>query len=245
MLLSEMFLQKIERILAMVKKTQLENINRAAREISESIKNKGILHVFGCGHSQIYAMELFYRAGGLVPVNAILTPALSLDPKAKLSTFAERQRGFAKAILENEMTSAKDVLIVASTSGRNAVPVEMAEEAKKIGMKVIALTSLDFSQQVSSRHSGGKKLYQIADIVIDNCGEVGDAAMEIEGIAAKFSPTSTAIGTAILQSLIAQVISNLTEAGIEPPIWVSSNLDRGDAINEKYIENYRKRISCL
>ena len=245
MLLSEKFLQKIEKILAMVKKTQLENINQAAREISESIKNEGVLHVFGCGHSQIYAMELFYRAGGLVPVNAILTPALSLDPKAKLSTFAERQTGLAKAILENEMTSAKDVMIVVSTSGRNAVPVEMAEEAKKMGMKVIALTSLDFSQQVSSRHSSGKKLYQIADIVIDNCGEVGDAAMEIEGMKAKFSPTSTAIGTAILQSLIAQVISNLSEKGIEPPIWVSSNLDRGDAINEEYIENYRKRISCL
>lgn len=244
-MLSEKFIQKIEKILDTVKRTQLENINQAAQEISESIKDNGVLHVFGCGHSQIYAMELFYRAGGLVPVNAILTPALSLDPKAKLSTFAERQPGLAKAILENEITSAKDVMLIASTSGRNAVPVEMAEEAKKIGMKVVALTSLEFSQQVSSRHSGGQKLYQIADIVIDNCGEVGDAAMEIEGIKAKFSSTSTAIGTAILQSLIAQVISNLYAEGIEPPIWVSSNLDRGDAINEKYIEDYRKRISCL
>lgn len=244
-MLSEKFIQKIEKILAMVKKTQLENINQAAQEISDSIKNNGILHVFGCGHSQIYAMELFYRAGGLVPVNAILTPALSLDPKAKLSTFAERQPGLAKAILENEITSANDVIIVASTSGRNAVPVEMAEEAKKIGMKVIALTSLDFSKQVSSRHVGGKKLYQIADIVIDNCGEAGDAAMTIEGMEAKFSATSTAIGTAILQALIAQVIYNVYAEGIEPPVWVSSNLDRGDAINQNYIENYRERISCL
>lgn len=244
-MLSEKFIQKIEKILAMVKKTQLENINQAAQEISESIKNNGILHVFGCGHSQIYAMELFYRAGGLVPVNAILTPALSLDPKAKLSTFAERQPGLAKVILENEITSANDVMIVVSTSGRNAVPIEMAEEAKKIGMKVIALTSLDFSKQVSSRHVGGKKLYQIADIVIDNCGEAGDAAMAIEGMEAKFSATSTAIGTAILQALIAQVIYNVYAEGIEPPVWVSSNLDRGDAINQKYIENYRERISCL
>lgn len=244
-MLAETFLNKIEVILARVKKTQLEQINQAAQEIARSIKNNGILHVFGCGHSQIYAMELFYRAGGIVPVNAILTPALSLDPKAKLSTFAERQSGLAKNILDNEITSTHDTMLIASTSGRNAVPVEMAEEAQKMGMKVIALTSLDFSKQVATRHPGGKKLYQVADIVIDNCGEVGDAVLEIAGMEVKFAPTSTAIGTAILQALIAQVISNLAEEGFEPPIWVSSNLDQGDAINNQHIKNYRQRISCL
>jgi uncharacterized phosphosugar-binding protein len=239
------YFKKIREILDRVEETQENNIREAAKIIAESIEKGGVLHVFGCGHSQMYAMEVFYRAGGLVPVNAILTPALSLEPKAPLSTHGERQEGLAKAILDNEVVGEHDVMFIASTSARNAVPVEMAMEAKNRGMKVITLISYHFAKNVTSRHKSGKKAYEFADVVLDNCGVVGDAIMEIEGLDAKFGPTSSVIGFTILQSIIVQAIENLVKAGVKPPVWVSANLDKGDSINKQYIEEYRNRISCL
>lgn len=239
------YFTEIERMLNEVANKEENNILEAASIIAKSIEEDGVLHVFGCGHSQMYAMELFYRAGGLVPVNAILPPALSLAPTAPISTFAERQEGLAKLILDNEMPHSKDVMLVVSTSGRNPVPIEMAQEAANRGLKVIALTSLDFSKEVNSRTKDAKKLYQIADVVLDNHGESGDAIMEEPGVPSKFGPTSSIVGFTILQSIVVQVIDNLNKQGVTPPIYVSSNLDKGDAINKQHIENYRSRITCL
>lgn len=244
MLYKEYFKQ-IRTILDEVEETQDKAMVESAKMIADSIKDDGILHVFGCGHSQMYAMELFYRAGGLVPVNAILTPAISLEPKAPLSTQGERQEGLAKAILDNENVKENDVLIIVSTSGRNAVPVEMAMEAKERGLKVITLTSFEFTKNVTSRHRSGKKTYELSDIVLDNCGVLGDAILELDGLDAKFAPTSSIIGFTILQAIIAQVVENLVNDGYNPPIWVSANTDKGDKINQEYIERYTKRISCL
>ena len=239
------YFSKIHELLNQVEEKEHENILKAAQLIEKSIREDGVLHVFGCGHSQMYAMELFYRAGGLVPVNAILPPALSLAPTAPFSTFAERQEGLAKVILDAENIKPQDIMLIVSTSGRNAVPIEMALEAKKRGLKVIALTSLEFSRSVSSRHKSNKKLYELADVVLDNHGVIGDAILEIPNVKSKFAPTSSVIGFAILQAIVSQVIELLSQNGFEPPIYVSSNLDNGDKINEKFIEKYRNRIKCL
>lgn len=239
------YFKEIRGLLDKVEETQGQAIEDSAKLIADSIKSGGVLHVFGCGHSQMYAMEVFYRAGGLVPVNAILTPALSLEPTAPLSTQGERQVGLAKAILDNENINENDTLFIVSVSGRNAVPVEMAMEAKERGLKIITLTSYDFSKNVTSRHESGKKTYELADVILDNCGIVGDAIMEIEGLEPKFGPTSSVIGFAILQSVMVQVVENLVKDGVKPPIWVSSNLDKGDDINKEYIQKYKNRISCL
>lgn len=239
------YFAKIQQNLNIIEEQEKNNIIDAAKIIAESISKDGVLHVFGCGHSQMYAMELFYRAGGLVPVNAILPPSLALAPTATFSTFSERQEGLAKVILDAENINPEDVMLIVSTSGRNAVPIEMAIEAKNRGLKVISLTSMAFSSEVTSRHISGKKLYELSDVVLDNHGEAGDAVLETPGVEPKFAPTSSVIGFAILQSIIAQVIEYLSEKGIEPPIYVSSNLDKGDEINKKHIEKYRNRIKCL
>lgn len=239
------YIKEIEENIERIKDTQIESIEKAAYLIKESLKNKGVLHVFGCGHSQMYAEEVFYRAGGLVPVNAILEPALSLRPEAPKSTWFERLEGYAQKILENESTNKGDVMVIASTSGRNAVPVEMALEAKKQGITVVALTSGEFTNSVTSRHESGKKLIDIADVVLDNCGVSGDAVLEVEGFATRFGPTSSVIGFMILQSVIAEATSNLINEGEDPSIWVSSNLDKGDEINKNHIKNYKSKIKCL
>jgi len=239
------YLKKIHDLLYEVEETQKNVILSASSMITETLKKDGILHVFGSGHSQIFAMELFYRAGGLVPVNPILTPEMALEPKAQLSTEAERQSGFAKVILSQEPVKAGNTIIVASTSGRNAVPIEMAIEAKKLGLNVIAITSMKFSSQVESRHESQKKLYECVDIVLDTCVDFGDAAMICDDLTVQFGPTSTVIGCAILQSVMAQVVENLVKLDIKPEIWVSSNTESGDEINKKYIEKYGSRVTCL
>jgi len=239
------YLSKINRILQEIEKTQAAGIEQAADIIAQAIAAGGLLHVFGCGHSQMYAMEVFYRAGGLVPINAILTPALSLEPKAPLSTHGERIEGLAKVILDNETVGEHDVLLIASTSARNNVPVEMAMEAQRRGMKVIVLISCAFSENVTSRHKSGKKAQDFADVVLDNCGELGDAVMQLPEVDPKFGPTSSVTGFALLQSVIVQTVENLAKRDIKVPIWVSANLDKGDSINQEYIDKYRTIISCL
>ncbi|MEK4760650.1 SIS domain-containing protein [Viridibacillus sp. FSL E2-0187] len=239
------YIEQIEEIIKRVKATQMDAINEASLLIKEAIKNDRLIHIFGCGHSQMYAEEVFYRAGGLVAVNAILEPALSLRPEATKSTWFERLDGYAKKILDSEETEKGDVIIIASTSGRNSVPIEMALEAKEKGLKVIALTSNEFTNDVTSRHASGKKLIDIADVILDNCGVSGDAVIEVEGFATKFGPTSSVIGFMILQSIIAQTISSLVEEGEEPSVWVSSNLDKGDDINKEHIKKYKSRVKCL
>ena len=222
-----------------------EQIEQAARYGAASVMKKRLSHVFGCGHSQMFAMEVFYRAGGLVPVNALLIPHLALFPKAKLSTIQERVEGFAGEYLKLENVSGDDTMIIVSISGRNAGVIDMALTAKEIGMKVIALTSKAFSDQVSSRHSSGKNLKDIADVVIDLKCELGDACLSMPNVPDKFTGTSTILGMLVMDCITARVIELCAEQGYVPPTYVSSNLDRGDAINAEHIKHYHDLIDCL
>ncbi|MEG0076833.1 SIS domain-containing protein [Anaerorhabdus sp.] len=222
-----------------------KNIELAASYCSDSIASDRLIHVFGCGHSQMFAMEVFYRAGGIVPVNALLVPHLALFPKAKLSTIQERVEGFSKNYLNLCNVDKKDTMIIVSVSGRNSAVVDMALAAKEIGMKVIALTSKQFSNGVTSRHSSGKKLIDVADVVIDiKCVE-GDACLTHEQMQDKFTGTSTILGMTIMDMIMARTIELSIEKGKVPPVYVSSNLDKGDAINAEYINKYSDLIDCL
>ncbi|PTX53992.1 putative phosphosugar-binding protein [Melghirimyces profundicolus] len=243
-MLAIQYIKQVEQLIEQCKQ-QVHSIDEGAGLIADAIKQDGVLHVFGCGHSQMYAEEIFYRAGGLVPVNPILESSLSLRPTAPKSTWFERLEGYASLIWEHQETHPGEVVLIASTSGRNAVPVEMALEAKKRGLSVIALTSSLFSLGVKSRHASGKKLLNIADVVLDSKAPKGDAVMELEGLQAKFGPVSSIIGFTLLQALIVETVNKLVQAGLTPPVWVSSNLDEGDAINREYIKAYKKRITCL
>lgn len=221
------------------------NIEQAADYCAHSVMKNRLIHVFGCGHSQMFAMEVFYRAGGIVPVNALLIPHLALFPKAKLSTLQERVENFSNQYLDLEDTSKDDTMIIVSVSGRNAGVVDMALEAKKIGMKVIALISKDFSNSVTSRHSSGKMLKDIADVIIDiKCIE-GDACLSMEGVDPMFCGTSTVLGMTIMNCIMARTVEVCVENKVIPPIYVSSNLDKGDAINAVHIAKYNKLIDCL
>lgn len=221
------------------------SMNQAAEILAKVIENKGLIHVFGSGHCQMFAMEMFYRSGGLVPVNPLLLPHLSITPVAKLSTVFERMEGFSKTYLELESVTDQDAMIIVSVSGRNGSVVDMALAAKELGMNVIALTDVDFDQHVSSRHSSGKFLKDVADIVVDLKVHYGDACMSIEGLEQKFSATSTILGMTILQAITSRVVELLWQRGKVPPIWTSSNKPEGDRLNADYFNEYKNRISSL
>jgi len=217
---------------------ELPNIKKAADFATESCKQGGKFYVFGSGHSHMIAEELYLRAGGLALVHGILPPELMLHEMANKSTYLERVEGYSQALVELYRVEAKDTAMVISNSGRNAVPVEMCLAAKAKGAKVIAMTSMKYSSGCTSRHSSGKKMYEIADVTIDNCADPGDAAFPIEGLASCIGPTSSITGITIAQALVCQVVDNLVKAGIEPPVCKSSNVDGGDARNNRMFDKY-------
>ncbi len=233
------------KILEEVKATQLENISKAAELSAESIANGGLLHSFGTGHSHLVAADVYLRAGGLLPVHAILEPGLMLHEQPFKSGELERLPGLAERVLPHHPLNSGDTLLVISNSGRNAVPIEAAMFGKKMGLSVVAVTSLKHSKSVSSRHPGGKKLYEIADVVIDNCAPPGDAILEHEEVPVPFGAISGITGPFILQALASEIVSTLVRKGIEPPVIASGNLDWGREHNEKIIGKYNELLPWL
>ena len=166
--------------------SQAETILSVARLMADTIESKRNIFVFGCSHAGILAQEVFYRTGGLAVINPIFFSGFSLDTKPITMTSAlERISGLGITILKQNHVKKGDLLIIHSVSGRNHVPVEMATEAKKMGINTVCLTNLDYSRNVTSRHPSGKRLFEVCDIVIDNCGEVGDAAISLQGLPEK------------------------------------------------------------
>jgi uncharacterized phosphosugar-binding protein len=228
-----------------VSETQTQNISRAADLVVEAILNDGIIQVFGTGHSRSIAMEIAGRAGGLVPANALSIKDLVMYggtvPSAILDPLIERDAGLAQRILDLADTHPEDVFIIASNSGGNGSVVELALLAKRRGHQVIAVTSLEHTQHVVSRHESGKRLFEIADVVVDNCGVFGDAAMPLPAGGA-IAATSSLTGVLIAQMLVAEVCGRLLRMGKEVPVLVSANVPGGDEHNEDLNERYGGRV---
>lgn len=238
------YFAQVSELLQTVAETQAESIEQAAQAVADALLGDGMIYTFGTGHSHMLAEELFYRAGGLVRVYPILDAPLMLHINASRSSKMERLPGYAHTLLEDgPKMKTGDVLFLFSNSGRNAVPIELAMEARELGARTVCITNLAHSGKVTSRHSSGKKLCGVCDVVIDNCGAVGDAAISVGDQIC--GPTSTAIGAAILQAIVCGAVEKVQQAGKKPEVFCSSNVDGGDEINEAYIEKYRSTIRML
>lgn len=232
-------------MLLKIQNTQLNTIEKLAELIAQKTIDGGLLFGFGTGHSHVIAEELYIRAGGLFTAKGILEPEFMLHGTKWKSTALERIEGISKSILELNGVRSKDAIIIISNSGRNPVPVEMAIEAKKMGLLVICITNLAHSTSISSRHGSGKRLFEVCDYVLDNCGVPGDAAMGLPDEPYNFGATSTITGAYIIQLLVAQIIVEIKKRGEVPPVLLSSNLDGSDAYNEALLESFFKKFPEL
>jgi uncharacterized phosphosugar-binding protein len=216
------------------------NIVAAAQLVANTLIAERTVHVFGTGHSHMLAEELFYRAGGLVNVQPLLFDGLMLHSSATLSTSLERLPGLAEALLLDHPIVDGDVMIVASNSGSNAVTSELVQFVMAAGIPVIALTSLNHANSPAARPTSRPRLHELATVVIDNGGCVGDAAVDIVGIDRRVSATSTVVGAAILNAVMAEAIQLAVTQGVIPDIYESSNTSSGDATNHKFTTKGRQ-----
>ncbi len=239
------YISNIQRLVGQVLERQMAEVDAAGAIVAETVMNKGFVYTFGTGHSHMMAEEIFYRAGGLARVYPILEEALMLHNGAIKSTEMERLEGYAEDILDRYPCTSADCLIIASNSGRNAVNIEMVTAARKRGMKVIALTNMTHSRAMASRHPSGMKLYQLADVVLDNQGCLGDASVYMPAMERNIAPTSTVLGAMLLQMVVVSAVETMLEKGYVPEVFSSSNLDEGDEINNQILEKYKDMVKAL
>lgn len=216
-----------------------ETLIAAGQAIADSIEQGGVLHLFGSGHSAMVALELIGRAGGLVPVTGILDPSGGM---------AETLPGYGKRLLQAHASrfgmNAGECVVVVSNSGKNPSPVEVAMAAKERGAKIIALSSLEMSHAAKTDPAVEKKLYEVADFVLDNRGVNGDAALEYTS-GQKVGPTSTLTGCLLLNLLLMEILEELQARGVEAPLLKSQNLEGATESNEELKKKYRPRLSRL
>lgn len=234
---------RIDEIMKEVFNTEYENIEKAANIIAEANRTHHSIFAFGCNHAGLITLELFYRTGGMVTVNPVRAPGMMLEiSPPTMTSEMERMEGYGKIIFDNLTTREGDVIIIHSVSGRNAVTVDMAKAAKEKGLTVIVLTNMNTATTVTSRHSSGKMLHDYASILIDNHGDRGDAAVKLDGFEQKIASSSTVVGAAILNAVIARACELLLNDGIDPPVFMSGNMDGGDAYNKAVIAEHRDNI---
>ncbi len=241
----ELFWQESFKVLERIRHTQAEAIRRASLLSADCIEKNGVIQVYGTGHSRAIAMELAGRAGGLVPINKLDLEDLALYANWSLERVRrpdiERDLEAGKAILDCYHIEPQDIFLIASNSGTNVAIVEVAQRVKAHGHQLVVITSLEHTQQAASRHPSGKKLYELADIVIDNCGPFGDALLDLPH-GGKACSVSSLASVLIAQMLTAETIQHLIERGIEPPVFASYNVPGGIEQGEKLLRRYAGRI---
>lgn len=240
----ELYFDAIQSQLQQARSTQTAPLLQAAEWLAEALCSDRWLYVFGTGHSHMIAEEVFYRAGGLARAAPVLDHRLMLHHEAIQATYVERESGLASRILASYPVAPGDVLVVASNSGRNAVPVEMALRAKELGLRTIAITNMEQSRAWPSRHDSGKRLFEVCDLVLDNCGVSGDACLELPGLPGKIGPTSSITGLFLINALVVEAIRLALNKGSKLEIYISSNTN-GDDHNHLMLEKYRSRIRHL
>ncbi|MEV7153265.1 SIS domain-containing protein [Streptomyces misionensis] len=241
---ADLFFDAAINLLQRLREEEAGSIGAAAALLADTVVDGGRLFAFGAGHSSLAAQDVVYRAGGLALMNLLAVPGVvgvDVTP-ATLGSALERVDGLASAVLDTSPLRAGDALVIISLSGRNALPVEMAQRARALGVKVIGVTSVAYAAETTSRHSSGTFLKDHCDLVLDSKIAVGDAELTLDTIPAPFAPASTVVTTALMQAVMATTAALLADRGIEPPLLRSGNVDGGHDWNNRVMERYGDRI---
>jgi len=229
-------------VLRRIRDTQLGAIRAAAAAIADCVAGGGALHYYDTGHC---SREPIHRAGGLLfwrPFSFSLTVDSTAPPKraADYVLRCHHQQAAAALALEQSHLRSGDCLVIVSVSGKTPAPVELALRAKQRGIKVIAITDLAFSRALASDHSTGKRLGEVAHIVIDNCGVYGDAILRFAGLDTPACPTSGVALCYIIWAITAEVTAELLSRGLKPHLYRSVNIEGGEEFNARAEAEYRE-----
>lgn len=230
------YLEKITECLSAIEKEESEKINEAARAVADAIKNDGLIFTFGCGHSHLPGLDAFYRAGGLANVSPMLDTDLMLHNGAAKSSRMEKMSGISSEVFRRYTPSEKDIIFIFSASGKNQVPIEMADSAKKAGVMCIGISSMAYAEK-------GGRLHEHVDIAIDCKVPYGDACIEVGDI--KMGGLSTYAACFILNSCLINGAKMALADGTKPPVYISGNVEGGREHNITLENLYMGRVKHL
>ena len=239
------FLPRLVALLQEIESLEENAMEAAAKVAYDAINKGGLLHVFASGHSHMIAEEMFFRAGGLVPINPILSDSLTTQAGAIQSMLNERKTDFAAEVLTAENLQRGDVILISSNSGINNVIVEAAMIAKEMELTVVGITSLTASKTLEARHQSGKKLYELCDIVIDNHVPLGDGLLTIPENGLVTGGASSFSSLYIAQRIVLKIENYYLKEGKLPPVYMSANIPNGTEYNEALIAQYEDKIRLL
>lgn len=242
-MISEQYFEQIYAILHKIEKQESPAIAMLADQMTATVQAGHAVYIFGCTHAGILAEEAFYRAGGLAIMNPLFIGGLltSNSPVA-LTSQLERQEGYCSHVPELSGMQKGGLLLLHSVSGRNPASIDLALAARRLGVYVAVITAMSYAGKVASRHSSGKLLYEMADLVLDDHCPVGDALVGVGQTGMRVAPASTIAGCAILDALVAEVADRFAALGEPLPVYQSVNVDGSDAYNQKMLERYRRSI---
>ncbi|MGF0169487.1 sugar isomerase domain-containing protein [Streptomyces sp. Marseille-Q5077] len=242
---AQRFVRESMTVLDRLTESARDDVARAAELIADCVRADGVIQAFGTGHSQATVLEVAGRAGGLVPTNRLGIADLVLyggaAPGVLDDPLLEREPGVAARIYDLAVPHAQDLFVIISNSGVNKVIVEMALHAKEQGHRILAITSLSHTRAVPAGHASGKKLADLADVVLDNAAPRGDALLELPGGGAVCA-LSTLTGVMLVQMAVAEAAALLIAAGERPPVYVSANVPGGFEGNLELEKRYAGRI---
>ncbi len=242
--------QAICALLEQIETTQMDAVRRGAEILAKAVAEGRLIHVIGPGgHSNMAVEEVFWRAGGLVPVNAILDAGTNLIHGAKRTNIIERTPGYARAVFDAYRLERGDALVIVNAYGINAMTIDSALLCSERGITSIGITSTSFAHLVpkdaASRHPSGQNLYELVDVFIDNHLPAGDSIMALPGVPEKMGATSTFVNCFTINLLMMQTAVSLAAMGVEPKIWMSANMPDGDLRNKQFEKDYMPRIRHL
>ena len=243
----DLYYEEMLKVVDVLEGKEMDNIRKASEVCAETIAQGGVVHVFGSGHSVGFGMELAGRPGSLVPFHTIVTSDFVLHGKVSLAEFKdpdnifERRADIADRLYDLYDIRPQDSFIIISNSGINGVVIDFAIKAKQEGHKVIVVTSWQHTSAEASRHPSGKKLYEMGDVVIDNCGPQGDALIET-GKIEKICSISSITGAFIAQSITTETCRLLSERGVELPLLLSEDSEENRRHNAELRQKYVGRI---
>ena len=248
------YLRAVRLAIDAIEAGQLGPVREASKRFAESILAGRLVHVFGTGHSRMAVEEMFPRYGSFPGFHPIVELSMTFHNPVvgangqRQAMFLENVQGFGPVLWRNFATAPEDCLLAISTSGCNAVTIDVAIEAKRLGMFVVVLTSLAHARVSTSKHESGKKLFEVADLVLDQCTPEGDSAVWVEGLETPVAPVSSVSGCTVINLVKAEVARRLTEAG-QPPLVLTAachlGADRARELFEDAYDDYRRRIGVL